>query len=103
MLNGDRGKCMAEGRPTSTETPIYAATLFRATGPDFTIRACRDQVLERAGTPGTALVDVRSPQEYTGELIAMPAYPFLPTLDTAFQITDVDEAHVLKSFRGDSA
>jgi thiosulfate/3-mercaptopyruvate sulfurtransferase len=75
VLNGGRGKWIAEGRPLSKETPTYAATLFRATGPDFTIRAFRDQVLERAGTPGTALVDVRSPQEYSGELIAMPAYP----------------------------
>ncbi len=75
VLNGGRGKWIAEGRPLSKDTPSYAATLFRATGPDFTIRAFRDQVLERLGTPGTALVDVRSPQEYSGELIAMPAYP----------------------------
>jgi thiosulfate/3-mercaptopyruvate sulfurtransferase len=75
VLNGGRGKWIVEGRPLSTEIPFYAATLFRATGPDFTIRAFRDQVLEGVSTPGTALVDVRSPQEYSGELIAMPAYP----------------------------
>ncbi len=75
VLNGGRGTWIVEGRRLSTEAPTYAATLFRATGPDFTIRAFRDQVLERAGTPGTALVDVRSPEEYSGELIAMPAYP----------------------------
>jgi thiosulfate/3-mercaptopyruvate sulfurtransferase len=75
VLNGGRGKWIVEGRPLPMETLSYTATLFRATGPDVTIRAFRDQVLERVGTPGTALVDVRSPQEYSGELIAMPAYP----------------------------
>ena len=75
ILNGGRGKWIAEGRSLVKDVPAYAQTLFRATGPDFTIRAFRDQVLERVGTPGTALVDVRSPQEYSGELIAMPAYP----------------------------
>ena len=75
ILNGGRGKWIAEGRSLVKDVPAYAQTLFRATGPDFTIRAFRDQVLERAGTPDTALVDVRSPQEYSGELIAMPAYP----------------------------
>jgi thiosulfate/3-mercaptopyruvate sulfurtransferase len=75
VLNGGRGKWVVEGRPLPADTPSYAATLFRATGPDVTIRAFRDEVLERVGAPGTALVDVRSPQEYSGELIAMPAYP----------------------------
>jgi thiosulfate/3-mercaptopyruvate sulfurtransferase len=75
ILNGGRGKWIAEGRSLVKDVPSYARTLFRATGPDFTIRAFRDQVRERIGMPGTALVDVRSPQEYSGELIAMPAYP----------------------------
>jgi thiosulfate/3-mercaptopyruvate sulfurtransferase len=75
ILNGGRGKWIAEGRSLVKDVPAYARTLFRATGPDFTIRAFRDQVRERIGTTETALVDVRSPQEYSGELIAMPAYP----------------------------
>jgi len=75
ILNGGRGKWIAEGRPLAKDVPAYPRTTFRATGPDAGIRAFRDQVLERIGRPGAALVDVRSPQEYSGELIAMPAYP----------------------------
>ena len=75
ILNGGRAKWIAEGRPLVKDTPSYPRTTFRAKGPDLSIRAFRDQVLERIGKGGGALVDVRSPQEYSGELIAMPAYP----------------------------
>jgi thiosulfate/3-mercaptopyruvate sulfurtransferase len=75
VLNGGRGKWIAEGRPLAKDAPSYSRTTFRAKNPDLSIRAFRDQVLERIGKPGVALVDVRSPQEFSGELIAMPAYP----------------------------
>ena len=75
VLNGGRGKWIAEGRPLVKDTPSYPRAAFRAKNPDLSIRAFRDQVFERIGNPGVALVDVRSPQEYSGELIAMPAYP----------------------------
>jgi thiosulfate/3-mercaptopyruvate sulfurtransferase len=75
ILNGGRGKWIAEGRPLTKTVPAYPRAAFRAREADFTIRAFRDQVLERLGKPTVALVDVRSPQEYSGELIAMPAYP----------------------------
>lgn len=75
ILNGGRGKWIAEGRTLSKDVPSHPKTTFRAREADFSIRAFRDQVLERLGKPSVALVDVRSPQEYSGELIAMPAYP----------------------------
>ncbi|HLW58877.1 MAG TPA: sulfurtransferase [bacterium] len=75
ILNGGRGKWIAEGRPLTIEVPTFPRTAFRAREADLSIRAFRDQVLERLGKPAVALVDVRSPQEFTGELIAMPAYP----------------------------
>ncbi len=75
VLNGGRGKWIAEGRPLVKDAPSYPRAAFRAKNPDLSIRAFRDQVFERIGNPGVALVDVRSPQEYSGELIAMPAYP----------------------------
>lgn len=75
ILNGGRGKWIAEGRPVVKDVPTYPKASFRAQKADFSIRAFRDQVLERLGKPKVALVDVRSPQEYSGELIAMPAYP----------------------------
>lgn len=75
ILNGGRAKWIAEGRPLATEVPSYPRATFRAADLDLSIRAFRDQVRERLGKAGVALVDVRSPQEYSGELIAMPAYP----------------------------
>ncbi len=75
ILNGGRGKWIAEGRPLTPAVPTYPRVTFRAREADDSIRVFRDQVLERLGKPKVALVDVRSPQEYSGELIAMPAYP----------------------------
>ena len=73
LVNGPREKWIAEGRPTSTELPSYPAATFRATPGDDAIRARRDEVLV-ALQDDTKLVDVRSPQEFSGELIAMPGY-----------------------------
>jgi len=75
ILNGGRQKWVAEGRPMTTEVPYYPPTTFRAKDPDPAVRAFRDEVLQRLGDPRLALVDVRSPQEYHGELLAPPAYP----------------------------
>ena len=75
LLNGGRAKWIAEGRPMNRDVPSYPSAIFRAKNPDLSVRAFRDQVLERLGAPGVALIDVRSPQEFSGELIAAPAYP----------------------------
>jgi thiosulfate/3-mercaptopyruvate sulfurtransferase len=73
LLNGPRERWIGEGRPTTTEVPSYPAATFDATAGDDAIRAFRDEVLA-ALDDGKQLVDVRSPQEYSGELIAMPGY-----------------------------
>jgi thiosulfate/3-mercaptopyruvate sulfurtransferase len=73
LLNGPREKWIAEGRPTSTELPAHQPATFTASAGDAAIRAKRDEVLAALDTE-TKLVDVRSPQEYSGELIAMPGY-----------------------------
>src|SRR5436309_6914439 len=73
LMNGPREKWISEGRPTSTEVPSYEAAKFEAHTPDDAIRAKRDEVLTALGT-NTKLVDVRSPAEYSGELIAMAGY-----------------------------
>jgi thiosulfate/3-mercaptopyruvate sulfurtransferase len=73
LVNGPREKWITEGRPTTTEPPSFAPATFNATSGDDSIRAKRDEVGEALGT-GTKLVDVRSPQEFSGELIAMPGY-----------------------------
>ncbi|MDR7408354.1 MAG: sulfurtransferase [Armatimonadota bacterium] len=75
ILNGGRQKWIAEGRPLTTEVPQYPPAPFRAKDPDPTLRAFRDEILQRLQDPALALVDVRSPQEYRGELIAPPGYP----------------------------
>ena len=73
LVNGPREKWIAEGRPTSTDVPRHDAETFTARDGDAAIRALREEVLA-ALDGGTRLVDVRSPQEYSGELIAMPGY-----------------------------
>jgi len=74
IMNGGRAKWEAEGRELVRDTPSFPATRYHAQEPDLSIRAFRDQVLAhmQAGRP---LVDVRSPQEYSGELLHMANYP----------------------------
>ncbi len=75
LMNGGRKKWLAEGRELSTEAPKVAAATYRATGPDNSLRAFLPQV-QAALEGGThALVDVRSPQEFTGEILAPPGLP----------------------------
>jgi thiosulfate/3-mercaptopyruvate sulfurtransferase len=77
IMNGGRATWEAEGRPLAREVPGYPVTTYAAQDPDLSIRAFRDEVLReyvQAGN-GKALVDVRSPAEYSGEVIAMVNYP----------------------------
>jgi len=73
LMNGPREKWISEGRPTSTDVPTYEPQTFTAQEGDPAIRAKRDEVLASLDS-STKLVDVRSPQEYSGELIAMAGY-----------------------------
>lgn len=82
ILDGGRAKWAAEGRELTRAVAGYAQGSYSAPErDDTTIRAFRDQVREhikRSG--GTALVDVRSPQEFSGERTHMPEYPQEGTL-----------------------
>ena len=73
LINGPREKWICEARPTTAELPSYPPTVFRAAHADDRIRAKRHEVLA-ALDDGAKLVDVRSPQEFRGELIVMPGY-----------------------------
>jgi thiosulfate/3-mercaptopyruvate sulfurtransferase len=73
LLNGPREKWIAEERATTSEVPSYEPQSFIAQPGDQSIRAYRDEVLESLGQ-NVNLVDVRSPQEFSGELIAMAGY-----------------------------
>ena len=75
LLNGGRAKWIAEGRRLTRDRPIRPATTIPMVDrDDAPIRAFRDQVMAHISV-GRPLVDVRSPGEYTGELLHMPDYP----------------------------
>ena len=74
ILDGGRQKWIDEGRDLTTDVAAPAAQSYSASERDETIRAYRDQVREWVEGGGSALVDVRSPGEYAGDLIAPPGY-----------------------------
>jgi thiosulfate/3-mercaptopyruvate sulfurtransferase len=75
LLDGGRVKWLADKREITTEVPSYAHTSYKAQEPVTEIRALRDQVLASVGKAGITLVDVRSPGEYSGELLAPANLP----------------------------
>jgi thiosulfate/3-mercaptopyruvate sulfurtransferase len=75
LLDGGRVKWLAEKRKITTEVPAYARTNYQAKSPRAEIRALRDQVFASLGQINFAMVDVRSPGEYSGELLAPPNVP----------------------------
>jgi len=72
ILNGGRKYWLDNGLPLSTDVPAYPASGYRLPEPDFALRAFRDDILPRLGDPELVLVDVRSPAEFAGEIIAPP-------------------------------
>jgi thiosulfate/3-mercaptopyruvate sulfurtransferase len=85
VMNGGRAKWIEEQRPLAKEVPAYPPAAYPTPGVDAAIRAFQDDVLgfigarrgERSGRlpAGRALVDVRSPGEYAGQVTHMPDYP----------------------------
>ncbi len=75
LMNGGRKKWIAEGRELVTEVPSYSRTSYRAKNPDVSIRAFLPDVMKVVEQRAVQLVDVRSPQEFTGELLAPPGLP----------------------------
>ncbi|MFI6042935.1 sulfurtransferase [Nocardia sp. NPDC051321] len=71
LLDGGRKKWELDGRPLSTDGVSRPATQYKAAAPDVTIRAFRDEVIAAIGTKN--LVDVRSPDEFSGKILA-PAH-----------------------------
>jgi thiosulfate/3-mercaptopyruvate sulfurtransferase len=77
LMDGGRKKWLAEGRPTTTESPRLQPVTYRVGKSDPSIRALREEVAQaqaRQGA-GVALVDVRSPKEFSGELLAPENLP----------------------------
>jgi thiosulfate/3-mercaptopyruvate sulfurtransferase len=75
LMNGGRKKWLAEGREVSTDVPTPAPATYKASGPDNSLRAFLDQVQAALAARSHAMVDVRSPQEFTGEILAPPGLP----------------------------
>ena len=104
LINGGRVKWEAEGRPYTSEVPNHPETQYRfQRSPREDIRAYKEQVLERIGKAG--LVDVRSPKEYSGELLAPENLPqegaqrggHIPTAVSIPWATAVNEDGTFKS------
>ena len=75
IMDGGRKKWLAEGREVETARPAVTAVKYTAKDPDLSIRAFLPEVQSALKRPGTALVDVRGPQEFTGEILAPPGLP----------------------------
>ncbi len=75
LLDGGRVKWLADKRELTTEVPSYPRTNYHAQEPNNDLRAFRDQVHAMLGRSNVALVDVRSPGEYSGELLAPANLP----------------------------
>ena len=75
LMNGGRKKWIAEGRELVTAIPKVTPTTYKAQEPDVSIRAFLPEVMNASSKQTAQLVDVRSPQEYTGELLAPPGLP----------------------------
>jgi len=77
IMDGGRKKWLAEGRPLETHpvTPAPSSKKYQAGAPDYSLRALLPQVQQAQKTGGAVLIDVRSPQEFTGEILAPPGLP----------------------------
>ena len=73
LMNGGRAKWAAENRPLTTDVHPVGLKSYAASVPDSSIRAMREQVVEGLGS--ATFVDVRSPREFSGELLAPENLP----------------------------
>jgi len=75
LIDGGRQKWLAEERPLTTEAPALESTAYTAQELSTNLRALRRFVEDTVGNPARALVDVRSPAEFSGELLAPASIP----------------------------
>ena len=75
LVNGGRKRWIDEDKPLSKDVPHYSPTSFKASNPDESVRVYLRQVLDLYNKPNIKLVDVRSPKEFSGEILAPPEYP----------------------------
>src|SRR3989442_1325770 len=75
LMNGGRKKWLAEGRDLTTDTPKPARGQYKVSQIDTSLRAFLPDVQAAIQARSSALVDVRSPQEFTGEILSPPGLP----------------------------
>ena len=75
MMDGGRKKWVAEGRTMTKDAPKVSASRYHAAPADPAVRAFLAEVQRDTDAGGCALVDVRSPQEFSGEILAPPGLP----------------------------
>jgi thiosulfate/3-mercaptopyruvate sulfurtransferase len=75
IMDGGRKKWLAEGRELRTDKPAFPKATYKTKPPDNSLRAFLPEVQQALKTKSAALVDVRSPQEFTGEILAPPGLP----------------------------
>jgi thiosulfate/3-mercaptopyruvate sulfurtransferase len=75
LMDGGRKKWLAEGRELSTEVPKPAPTHYQAQHPDLSLRSFLQDVQAAYKSRSAAMVDVRSPAEFSGEILAPPGLP----------------------------
>ena len=75
IMDGGRKKWLAEGRDLHTEKSSFKAAAYKAGAPDLSLRAFLPEVQQAVAGKKAALVDVRSPAEFTGEILAPPGLP----------------------------
>jgi thiosulfate/3-mercaptopyruvate sulfurtransferase len=75
IMDGGRKKWLAEGRPLSTEAPRPKPAAYKAHEADRSVRALLADVRDAMGSASSAMVDVRSPDEFTGKILAPPGLP----------------------------
>jgi thiosulfate/3-mercaptopyruvate sulfurtransferase len=72
LIDGGRAYWLANGLPLTTDEPDYAPTGLEVAEPDFSARAFQRDIADVLGNSDLALVDVRSPAEFSGEVVAPP-------------------------------
>jgi thiosulfate/3-mercaptopyruvate sulfurtransferase len=75
IMDGGRKKWVAEGRPLGTDVAARESVMYVVDEPDWSLRVYRPQVEALLRDSAVALVDVRSPQEFSGEVLAPPGLP----------------------------
>jgi thiosulfate/3-mercaptopyruvate sulfurtransferase len=75
LMNGGRKKWLEEGRELTTDAANVTRTSYTASGPDLSLRTFLPEAMKASESRSAAFVDVRSPDEFTGKILAPPGLP----------------------------